>query len=44
MQRCVPVSHVLGVKPGGLVLEQFRHYVLAEIGHVEIESEWTAAR
>ena len=39
-----PVKRGLVAKPEDWNWSSFRHYSLAEVGPVEIESEWTAAR
>ena len=39
-----PVKRGLVLNPEDWSWSSFRHYALAEIGRVEIESEWTAAR
>jgi putative transposase len=39
-----PVSRGLAGKPEDWQHSSFRHYAFGEIGHVEIESEWTATR
>ncbi len=39
-----PVKRGLVANPEEWPWSSFRHYAFAEIGHVEIESDWTAAR
>ncbi|MGE5054856.1 MAG: REP-associated tyrosine transposase [Acidobacteriota bacterium] len=42
--HCNPVKRGLVANPEDWRWSSFRHYAFAELGHVEIESEWTAAR